>query len=465
MQKAMTYSVIGLGKLGASMAAAIASRGFQVIGVDINHRVVERVNAGRAPVPETNLEETIKANRERLRATTHHREAILNSDLSFIVVPTPRDERGAFSLQYARWSFEKIGRALAERADYHLVVLTSTVLPGSTRYGLLPTLERESGKKCGPDFGLCYSPEFIALGSVIEDFLNPDFTLIGEFDERSGGFLESCYAEIILNNSPCKRMSIENAELAKIALNTFVTTKITYANMLAELCERIPGGDVDVVTEAIGTDPRIGRQYLTGALGYGGPCFPRDNVALSFIARELGAKADLAETTHNANKALAKRTVSRLQGLIERGNTVAVLGLAYKPHSHVVEESPGIYFAEALARAGVRVVAYDPLAGDLASTDLWDLVVVLDSLADCLAQAQVVLITTPDPMFKGLTEKDFSSKQTTVVDFWRILDEKLSNKANIRYIPIGRSTDDKANAERLARVWGNKFKSRVAYGR
>src|SRR5204863_1522132 len=149
--------------------------GFDVVGVDITRQAVDAVNAGRAPVQETGLDELIAANRGRLRATTSHREAILGSDLTFVIVPTPSDESGAFSLQYARWAFGEIGAALAEKKGYHLVVLTSTVLPGSTRHGLLPILEQRSGKKCGPDFGLCYSPEFIALGSVICDFLNPDF--------------------------------------------------------------------------------------------------------------------------------------------------------------------------------------------------------------------------------------------------------------------------------------------------
>lgn len=297
MKTKTTYSVIGLGKLGASMAAAIASRGFDVIGVDINQQAVDLLNAGHAPVQETNLEELVAANKMRLRATMSHSEAILHSDVSFVIVPTPSDERGAFSLQYAKWAFQAIGRALAEKSSYHNIILTSTVLPGSTRHGLLPILEEESGKVCGKDFGLCYSPEFIALGSIIHDFLNPDFTLVGEFDERAGSNLEACYAEIMENNAPCKRMSMENAELAKVSLNAFITTKITFANMLADLCERIPGGDVDIVTDALGSDERIGHKYLKGALGYGGPCFPRDNVALGFIARALGSKANLAETT------------------------------------------------------------------------------------------------------------------------------------------------------------------------
>jgi UDPglucose 6-dehydrogenase len=453
----VTFSVVGLGKLGASMAAAIASRGFYVIGVDVSHRAVELVNAGHAPVQETNLEETIAANRERLRATLSHREAILNSDVTFVVVPTPSDDRGAFSLQYAAWAFREIGRALKEKDGYHNVVLTSTVLPGSTRYGLLPILERESGKVSGRDFGLCYSPEFIALGSVIHDFLNPDFVLIGEFDERCGSQLEACYAQIMENKPPCQRMSIENAELTKIAVNTFVTTKITFANMLADLCERIPGGDVDVVTNALGFDKRIGHRYLKGALGYGGPCFPRDNVALSFIARALGSRAELAETTDRTNRALPEKVVERLRPLIRRGMTVAVLGLAYKPFSHVVEESQSIYLAKALSKIGARVVAYDPLAGEMARAELKDQAVVLDSLRDCLAQADVVLITTPDPAFQTLTAAHFNNgkPKVSVVDCWRILDKELTDHPHIRYIPIGRSMDDAANGRQLAELWNN----------
>ena len=211
------YSVIGLGKLGASMVAGIASRGFEVIGVDVVPRAVELVQTGQAPVQETNLTEVLTAHRARIQATLDCREAVLKSDVTFVVVPTPSDAHGAFSLKHAAAALREIGRALAEKPDYHLVVLTCTVLPGSTRYGLLPILEQESGKTCGPDFGLCYSPEFIALGSVIHDFLNPDFLLIGEFDSRSGERLQQAYAEIVENQAPCQRMSIENAELAELS--------------------------------------------------------------------------------------------------------------------------------------------------------------------------------------------------------------------------------------------------------
>jgi len=458
-----SYSVVGLGKLGASMAAAVASRGFEVIGVDINHRAVELLNSGHAPVQETDLEETITANKERIKGTLSHSEAVLTSDITFVIVPTPSDERGAFSLQYARWAFREIGRALADKRSYHNIVLTSTVLPGSTRYGLLPILERESGKVCGQDFGLCYSPEFIALGSVIRDFLNPDFTLVGEFDERAGSQLEACYVEIMENDPPCKRMSLENAELTKISVNTFVTTKITFANMLADLCERIPGGDVDVVTDALGSDRRIGPRYLKGGIGYGGPCFPRDNVALSFIARALGTEAEIAETTDRVNRGLPERVVERLKTMVQRSGTVAVLGLAYKPHSHVIEESQGLYLAKALNQTGVRVVAYDPLANEVARTELRDQAVILNSAAACIAQAEVVIITTPDPHFQTLIAVDFTSGEfePIVIDFWRILEKELIGKPGVRYIPIGRSIDDGYNANRLLKLWGDSHKDQI----
>jgi UDPglucose 6-dehydrogenase len=451
----MTYSIVGLGKLGASMAAAIASRGFRVVGVDVNRDAVQALNAGRAPAQETGLDELIAANRDRLRATDSHREAILDSDVTFVIVPTPSDESGAFSLQYAAWAFGEIGAALAEKKGYHLVVLTSTVLPGSTRHGLLPVLERRSGKRGGADFGLCYSPEFIALGSVVRDFLNPDFTLVGEFDERSGRTLEAAYAAILPGRPPCQRMSLENAELTKISLNSYVTTKIAFANMLADLCERMPGGDVDVVSNALGLDGRIGRKYLTGALGYGGPCFPRDNLALGFLARALGTRADLAETTDRVNRSLAGTVLDRIGVSIAYGTTVAVLGLAYKPSSHVIEESQGILLARALSRKGARVVAHDPLAGLMAAHELKDQGLVLQSLPDCLHQASVVVITTPDPAYRALEAGDFTAagRPVTIVDCWRILGAKLAHQPGITYVAIGRSVDDARNGERLAALW------------
>jgi UDPglucose 6-dehydrogenase len=447
-----TFSIVGLGKLGASMAAAIASRGHEVIGVDVNRRAVDALNAGRAPVQETDLDALVAANRSRLKATMSHEEAIHGSELTFVIVPTPSDDRGAFSLQYAAYAFREIGKALASKNDYHTVVLTSTVLPGATRHGLVPILEAHSGRKAGVDFGVCYSPEFIALGSVIRDFLNPDFLLIGELDARSGAHLAASYAEIMGAAIPVKRMSLENAELAKISVNAFVTTKITFANMLAELCAAIPGGDVDVISDAIGMDSRIGRKYLTGGLGFGGPCFPRDNVALGFIANAVGARADLPTIIDRLNRSLAERILSQLQARVPRDVTVAVLGLAYKPFSHVIEESQALMIAKRLLEHGARVLAYDPLAGAAANLELGGRALVMDKLCDCLRDADVVLVATPDPEFKALTAHDFrqGGAAVLVVDFWRILAGELAEAPWIEYVAYGRGG---ADATILQQLW------------
>jgi UDPglucose 6-dehydrogenase len=451
-------SIIGLGKLGASMAAGMAYRGFQVVGVDVSEKAVDAINQGAAPVQETGLAEMIAANRERLRATLDTNDAIHNSDISFVIVPTPSDNQGSFSLQYAAYAFEAIGKALQAKNGYHVVVLTSTVLPGATRHGLLPILEKASGKKCGEDFGLCYSPEFIALGTVIRDFLNPDFYLIGEFDKRSGDMLELVDRAVCQKAQPvCRRMSIENAEIAKIALNSFVTMKISFANVLADLCERVPGGDVDVVSDAIGTDSRIGRKYLSGGLGFAGPCFPRDNVALDFFGRAVGADTSLLNLNDAYNRRLAGRIVEKVRSALQPGANVAILGLAYKPLSHVIEESQGVQLARALSASGFRVVGFDPLAGEAARSVLSYHALVADSLDEALVGAQAVIVTTRDSAFEGLSVDRllFSSGQDrlTVIDCWRCLRAEISEDSRIDYIPLGRCLNDKKAESGLLALW------------
>ena len=449
-------SIVGLGKLGASMAAAIASRGHDVIGVDVNRRAVDAVNAGRAPVQETGLDDLIAANRSRLRATMDQEEAVLASELTFVIVPTPSDERGAFSLQYAAYAFREIGKAIGRKQDRHTVVLTSTVLPGAMRHGLLPILEQHSGKQAGEGFGLCYSPEFIALGTVIRDFLNPDFLLIGEHDEASGEHLAACYADIIGPAVPVRRMSLENAELAKISVNAFVTMKITFANMLAEMCAAIPGGDIDTVSDAIGLDSRIGRKYLTGGLGFGGPCFPRDNLALGFIAAAVGARADLPLVTDKLNRSLADRILQQLRSRVSRDVTVAVLGLAYKPLSHVTEESQAIMMVNSFLDHGARVLAYDPLARESANFELGGRALILDNACDCLREADIVVIATPDPEFSRLRARDFrrDGKSVLVVDFWRLLSKELDGASGIEYMPYGRGPARGRDTNTLQQLWG-----------
>ena len=432
--------------------AAVASRGFDVVAVDVVQATVDRLNAGEAPLFEPGLADMLAANKARIRATTDFDEAIQGSDLTFVIVPTPTDERGAFSLHFAAAAFQQIGLALANKDTYHTVVLTSTVLPGATRYHLLPILEEYSGKRCGIDFGLCYSPEFIALGSVIHDFLNPDFTLIGEFDETSGALLERSYEGIMLNAAPARRMSLENAELAKIALNSYVTAKITFANMLADLCERIPGGDVDVVCQALGLDKRIGRNYLKGALSYGGPCFPRDNAALGFLAQALDGRAELYQTTDALNRSRVPHVVDRLRPYLAQGHRVAVLGLAYKPQTQVVDKAAGVELAAKLADFGCQVAVYDPLAMEQAKRELGDAVEYAESVVECVGSAKVVVVAVADQAYAGLEASDFVPG-AVVLDGWRLLRERLEHDSRVLYLAVGLAGEEPDLAERLSQVW------------
>jgi UDPglucose 6-dehydrogenase len=406
-----------------------------VVGVDVNADYVAAIQQGHAPLRETGLEEMIQANRERLSATMDCEEAVLATDVTFIIVPTPSDPDGTFSLRNVMIAAEKIGAALRKKQGWHLVVLSSTVMPGSTGGKLLPALEAHSGKKCGAGFGLCYNPEFIALGSVIRDMLNPDMILIGESDERSGEILERLYTGVCDSNPHIRRMNHVNAELTKISVNTFVTTKISYANMLAQVCETLPGADVDVVTSAIGCDSRIGQKYLKGALGYGGPCFPRDNLAFSALARANGVPPILAEATHQLNQSQAPRLAKWILARLPEGGTVGVMGLSYKPNTEVIEESQGLALARHLLSVGVPVVVYDPAAMENARPQLAGKVTFATSAADCARQADVLAITTPWAEFRELSPQDFKP-HGTVLDCWRLLDKEAVG-AVVEYVALG----------------------------
>lgn len=426
MTEVLSVSVVGLGKLGSPMVACLAEKGFSVVGVDLNQTFVSQINEGKAPVQEPGLDEMLARNKERIRATTDYADAIAHSDVTFIIVPTPSEVDGGFSLKYVLSCIAEIGAALRNKDTFHLVVVTSTVMPGSTDGVIRPALEQASGKKCGEDFGLCYSPEFIALGSVIHDMLYPDFTLIGESDAKSGAILERVYKQLCTTEPPVSHMNLVNAELAKISVNTFVTTKISYANMLSEICDNLPGADVDVVTAAIGQDSRIGRKYLKGATGYGGPCFPRDNVAFGFLASSVGANAAIAQATDTINRRQAARLAERLLTELPAGTTVGILGLAYKPDTNVIEESQGVALAKELIERGFAVVLYDPLALDNVRQILGDKPRYAASAKACVQDATAVVITTPSAEFKKLEPADFtpasSSQRKLVLDCWRVLD-------------------------------------------
>lgn len=435
----MRVAVVGLGKLGAPLAAVLASKGNDVVGIDVDAETVRRVNDGRAPVTEPGLQDLLTAHGHRLRATTDL-EATADAELTIMLVPTPSDERGAFANDFLLDALRRVGEGLAGRDEYHVVVIGSTVMPGSCEGELRPALEEASGRRVGETLGLCYSPEFIALGSVIRDMLEPDMVLVGESHSRAGDALERLYRGVCENDPPFRRMSLVNAELTKIAVNTYVTMKISFANTLADMCERLPGAEVGSVTAALGLDTRIGGKYLRGAIAYGGPCFPRDNKAFAVLAHDLGTEAPLAEATDAINESQAERLARIVRTHLRDDDAVGILGLSYKPETNVVEESPGIALAERLSEEGVREInVFDPLATEAASARLGETATACASVLEVLERSDVVVIATPWREFAKLPVASLGDRtqRPVVIDCWGLLGED-EHDGTIEIVRLGR---------------------------
>jgi UDPglucose 6-dehydrogenase len=399
------------------MAAVLAAAGFKVIGIDRDPDTVAAVGAGTPPVDEPGLAELMSEVSGSLTATSSWEVAMTGSDVSFVVVPTPSDESGLFSIRHVLDAVTSIGDALRSTSREHLVVITSTVMPGATRGPIAAALQAAAGRHVG----ICYSPEFIALGSVIHDLRNPDVILIGQDRPADGDRLEAVIRRFAGSSPPVARLSHESAEVAKLAVNTFVTTKIAYANMLADICGRLPGADVDGVLAAVGEDTRVGRKYLRAATPFGGPCFPRDNRALAALAESLGARADIARATQSLNTWHLELLVDEVRRECAPGQLVAVLGLAYKAGSTVVDESPGIKLASRLFDLGYAVSAHDAAAAGPARRKLPEAVRVRESVRDALAGAAVVVVCTPDPAYARIVDRKQLPAGLVIIDCWGMI--------------------------------------------
>jgi UDPglucose 6-dehydrogenase len=298
-----------------------------------------------------------------------------------------------------------------------------------------PILESTSGKVCGNDFGLCYNPEFIALGDVIKGFLEPDFILVGESDIKAGEMISEIHKAV--SKAPIERMNFVNAEIAKIAVNSFVTMKISFANTLAEICENLRGGDVEKITSAIGKDKRIGSAYLKGALGYGGPCFPRDNIAFARFAEKTGTDAQLAIATNEINVKQVKRIIKLIESLgVSPASKISILGLTYKPKTNVTEASQPLMLVNALSEQGFQVYAYDPAFANDSANVVGPKVTLMKNAEDCIASSDICIIATPWDIFSKIDKSKFSNK--IILDCWRIFGHDGLQNA-LRYVVVGKN--------------------------
>ncbi len=433
----MKVAVIGLGKLGLPLAAVLAEAGNEVFAYDANPDLVSQLKSDTFFSSEPKLMEILRSFRSNIFFVDSIQDAVHKSELSFIIVPTPSMSDGNFDNKLVMKVLEEISDAIKVKDEFHVIDVVSTVMPGSCNDEFIPLLELRSGKTLNIDFGLCYNPEFIALGSVVKNMLQPDMHLIGASNTRSGETLERALKSVTGENVPSRIMNLKEAELVKISVNNFVTTKISFANMLMQISDRLGGIDIDVVTDAIGLDSRIGRKYLKGGTSFGGPCFPRDTRAMSTLLSKLDLSTAIPESTSLVNHKHNEFLVDKVLVHVEDAMEVGLIGFSYKPDTSVYEESTGIKLADILQGKGKKILVWEPLFKVEDSHFQLELNFVphLKNLSGCS-----VLILTRELTALELDIFVSTIQSKIVLDPWRQLsDHQIGTLKNgTQYIPIGR---------------------------
>ena len=419
----LSISVFGMGYVGSVSAACFAHVGHQVIGVDVSPAKVEMMAAGRSPIIEARMSELVEEGHRagRLHATTDAVDAIQNSEISFVCVGTPSLRSGKLDLGYVERVVHEIGSALKQKDAYHVIVLRSTVLPGTTESLVIPTVEKASGRRAGADFAVCYNPEFMREGSAVADFLQPPYTVLGAQDPAHLTVARKLYETI---SSPVYETSIPVAEMVKYVCNAFHAVKIGFANEVGTLCKSL-GVDTEEVTKIYTSDTKlnISPAYLSPGFAFGGSCLPKDLRALAHRAKELDLGLPLLESILPSNSLHIDRAVDAV--LRTNKKKIAFLGLSFKSGTDDLRESPQVQMIKRLLGEGRQVLVWDrdvslgrlagsnrqyieeviPHIGSLLSADLEEVVrsgevvviatkVAKEQLAQCLGSDQIVIDLT-----------------------------------------------------------------------
>ena len=346
-----TISVIGLGVVGLTTAVGFALKGHKVIGIDIDPEKVNKINRGICPIYEKELSIALRA--VNLTATADHRQA-LESDITFLCGGTPPKADGSIDLFFLEEPAKQLAKVLNEKTSDHLVVVRSTVVPGTTDQVVVPVLNHND------KVGICVNPEFLREGTALEDFMKPNRVVIGEKEKRWGDLLAEVYNDC---KAPILRTDFRTAEMIKQASNAYLATRISFINEIGNICKSL-GIDVYEVAKGMGSDDRIGGDYLNAGIGFGGFCLPKDLSALISCANEMEYRAGLLEEVQRLNLDQPMRMIALLKKHIPvlKGKTIGVLGLAFKPDTDDTRKSKAIEIVKALEEEGAHVVGYDPRA-------------------------------------------------------------------------------------------------------
>lgn len=434
----MKVSTIGTGYVGLVSGVCLAEKGHSVICVDVDRDKVNLINQGIPPIYEKGLKELLAKNvGGALKATTDLEQAVRETDISIVAVGTPFDGQ-EIDLRYVKQASYEIGKALRAKNSYHLVVVKSTVVPGTTETVVLPILEDASGKKAGANFGVGMNPEFLREGEAIEDFMHPDRIVLGGIDARSIGLLEDLYG--VFENADKFTTNCTTAETIKYAANSLLATMISFSNEIGNLCSAVGGVDAIDVMQGVHLDKRLSPimasgdritpgflSYLEAGCGFGGSCLPKDLKALTAYGRKLGNQMEILEAAIRVNVAQPQKVVDLLKKHFPKieGVRVSVLGMAFKPGTDDIRESPAISVIESLLSQGAIVKSYDPYAQKEAEKYFsQNELAFCSDLTDALNGAEAIVIITQWPEFEAIPRLLASRENPPIViDGRRMLDK------------------------------------------
>lgn len=424
----MELSVIGSGYVGTTIAACFADLGHDVVNVDIDEEIVETISSGATPVHEEDLPGLIAKHASdtgtgRLHATTDY-EAVLDTDVTFLCLPTPQNDDGSIDLSIMEAGAEQLGDTLADKPDWHTVVVKSTVVPGSTEDVITPILAGASEQTLGEEFGVGMNPEFLREGTAVADFLNPDKVVLGADDDRTLMDMQDVFAPLVeQSEAPVVETDTRTAEMIKYANNGFLASKVSLINDIGNICKEF-GVDAYEVANAIAHDDRIGERFLRSGLGWGGSCFGKDTNAVINAAKETGYEPAMLEAAVEVNDRQPERLLSLLDDHVDvESERVAVLGLAFKPGTDDVRDSRAIPVINSLQERGARVAAHDPVAAENMHAHFPD-IEYTDSPQDALTGASACVVCTDWDEFAVLDEEFDAMETRVVVDGRRIIERR-----------------------------------------
>lgn len=418
----MKLSVVGSGYVGTTIAGCFAYLGHEVLNVDIDEGIVDSINTGESPIHEPGLDEYIAEYAgDTFRATSEYSE-ILDTDVTFLALPTPSNADGSLDTSYMEAAAESLGSALADKQGSHLVVVKSTVIPGTTEDLISPIIAEASGKTIGEDIHVAMNPEFLREGTAVTDFLEPDKIVFGSNSDAALNTLNKVFEPLVERSEPAVfETGIREAEMIKYANNAFLATKVSLINEIGNICKEYRV-DTYEVAEAIGLDHRIDEHFLRSGLGWGGSCFPKDVAALIAAARDKGYEPELLDAAVRVNDKQPQRFLEILDSHLDvDSKRVAVLGLSFKPGTDDIRNSRAIPVIEGLLERGADVVAYDPVARDEMSERFPDIEYV-DSAEDALQGAHAAMVVTGWDEFATLNSEFKSMATPLVIDGRRIIE-------------------------------------------